>query len=101
MAKAVKAQKDIEAIKENASTFGGMFPGTKPKASPAAKRQASGRPTSIWLADDLKRHLKAMSRATGKSVSLIVSEAVQAHLSKVKLSQEEQAVYDAVIKIIE
>lgn len=55
-------------------------------------------PVSIWLSADTKKRLKAMSRATGKSVSSFVSAAVQAHLDGYQLSEDERLIYDIVMR---
>ena len=69
----------------------------EPEQEPRTKTGKES-PVSIWLSSDTKKKLKAMSRATGKSVSSIVNVAVQAHLDGYQLSEDERLIYDIVMR---
>lgn len=64
------------------------------------KAKEEDMPVSIWLDRGTKKKLKAMSQATGNSVSSIVKVAVQWYIRNYKLSFDEKIIYDAALRIL-
>ena len=67
------------------------------KAEPAPVAKEKGKPFSIWLDGETKKELKAYATATDRSMSEIVSTALHAHFKRIKLSDAEKIIYDAMM----
>lgn len=76
-------------------------PTSKATKTEKAKTKEEDMPVSIWLDRGTKKKLKAMSQATGNSVSSIVKAAVQWYIHDYKLSVDEKIIYDAALRILD
>lgn len=64
------------------------------------ERKVKDTPVSIWFDKDTKKRLKAMSQATGRSVSSMVTDAVTGYLRTYQLSEDERTIFETAIRIL-
>lgn len=57
-------------------------------------------PVSIWFDRDTKKQLKALSQATGRSVSGIVTEAVSRYMNIYPLNEDEKTIFETALKLL-
>lgn len=67
------------------------------KSKSAKKKEM---PVSIWLDAETRKKVKAMSQATGSSVSKIVSAAINQYIDQSALSKDQKTIYNAAIRLL-
>lgn len=68
------------------------------KAEPKQEVTAKEKPTSIWMTGETKTKVKALSAATGRSVSAVINEACEKYLKSYKMTDDEKIAYDAIMR---
>ena len=66
-------------------------------ASSISSTSSTSSPLSVRISDDMRQRLSALSRATGKTVSSLVIDAINTYIDAIDLTTTERMIYDALM----